>query len=144
MNACPHFLNARALFSIRQSPGCLMFTVGIPWKVVFLFWDRFQFIDFLSFVAVTACNSYRRSHLPRHIGHAGFVQQRIRWWPGWWFIQCSPPVGGVVRVCRGSGNILVRYFFIHYKHIEAEIKWPPFSRRHFQMHFPEWKYMNFD
>ena len=30
-----------------------MFTVGIPWKVVFLFWDRFQFIDFLSFVAVT-------------------------------------------------------------------------------------------
>ena len=29
-------------------------------------------------------------------------------------------------------------------HIEAETKWPPFRRRHFQMHFPEWKYLNFD
>ena len=29
-------------------------------------------------------------------------------------------------------------------HIEAETKWPPFSRRHFQMDFLEWKYMNFD
>ena len=48
----PHSLNARAPFSIRWSPGCLMFTVGIPWKVVFWYWDRFQFI-FLSFVAMT-------------------------------------------------------------------------------------------
>ena len=30
-----------------------------------------------------------------------------------------------------------------YKHIEAETKWPPFSRRHFQMHFVERKWMNF-
>ena len=67
----------------------------------------------------SACNSYRRSHLPRHIGHAGFVQQRIRWWPGWWFIQCSPPVGGVVRLCRGSGKHFGKiFFFIHYKHID--------------------------
>ena len=29
-------------------------------------------------------------------------------------------------------------------HIEAETKWPPFSRRHFQMDFLEWKCMNFD
>ena len=33
--------------------GCLIFTMGIPWKVVFWYWDRFQFIDFLSFVAMT-------------------------------------------------------------------------------------------
>ena len=26
---------------------------------------------------------------------------------------------------------------------EAEAKWPQFSRRHFQMHFLEWKYINF-
>ena len=26
--------------------------------------------------------------------------------------------------------------------IEDEAQWPPFRRRHFQMHFPEWKYMN--
>ena len=30
------------------------------------------------------------------------------------------------------------------KHIEGETKLPPFHRRHFQMHFLEWKYMNFD
>ena len=29
-------------------------------------------------------------------------------------------------------------------HIEAETKWPPFSRRHFQIHFREWKCINFD
>ena len=29
-------------------------------------------------------------------------------------------------------------------HIEAETKWPPISWRHFQMHFPELKYINFD
>ena len=28
--------------------------------------------------------------------------------------------------------------------IEAETRWLPFSRRHFQMHFLEWKYMNFN
>ena len=27
--------------------------------------------------------------------------------------------------------------------IEAETKWPPFRRRHFQTHFLEWKFMNF-
>ena len=29
-------------------------------------------------------------------------------------------------------------------HIEAETKWPTFSRRHFQMHFLEWKCISFD
>ena len=29
------------------------------------------------------------------------------------------------------------------KHIEAETKWPPSSRRHFQMDFIEWKCINF-
>ena len=33
--------------------------------------------------------------------------------------------------------------FIIY-HIEAETKWPPFCRRHFQMHFLEWKCLNID
>ena len=78
--------------------GCLIFTMGIPWKVVFWYWDRFQFIDFLSFVAMTAYNSYRRCHMPCHIGDAGFVQEHIRWWSGWRFIQCSPPVGGVKQI----------------------------------------------
>ena len=30
------------------------------------------------------------------------------------------------------------------KHIEAETRWPPFPRRRFQMHFLEWKCINFD
>ena len=29
-------------------------------------------------------------------------------------------------------------------HIEAETKWPPFRRRHFDVHFLQWKRMNFD
>ena len=29
-------------------------------------------------------------------------------------------------------------------HIETETKWPPFRRRHFQMHFLEWKLLNFE
>ena len=31
-----------------------------------------------------------------------------------------------------------------YQHIEAETKWPPFSRRHVQRHFLEWKCVNCD
>ena len=27
------------------------------------------------------------------------------------------------------------------KHVEAETKWPPFSKRHFQMHFLEWNFL---
>ena len=27
------------------------------------------------------------------------------------------------------------------KHVEAETKWTPFSKRHFQMHFLEWKFL---
>ena len=30
------------------------------------------------------------------------------------------------------------------QHIEAETKWPPFCRWHFQMHFLEWKCMKFN
>ena len=33
-----------------------------------------------------------------------------------------------------------QYLFEENKHIEAETRWPPFSRRHFQMHFLEWKF----
>ena len=33
---------------------------------------------------------------------------------------------------------------VQLKHIETEAKWPPFSRRHFQMHFRECKFINFD
>ena len=29
-------------------------------------------------------------------------------------------------------------------HNEAEKKWPPFGRRHFQMQFVEWKFVHFD
>ena len=35
-------------------------------------------------------------------------------------------------------------YWIQDYHIEAETKWTPFSRRHFQMDFLEWKCMNFD
>ena len=59
----------------------------------------------------SACNSYQRSLIPCHIGHAGFVQQYIRWWPGWRFMQCSPPVGGVVCLSPGSRKHFGKIFF---------------------------------
>ena len=31
-----------------------------------------------------------------------------------------------------------------YWHTESETKWQPFCTRHFQIHFFQWKYMNFD
>ena len=93
-----------------------------PWtgKVVFWYWDRFKFIGFLFFVAMTlhACNSYRRSHMPCHIRHAGFVQQNIQWWSGRRFIQCCPPVGGVVRLSpvlrKHFGKISFYILWIHW------------------------------
>ena len=55
----------------------------------------------------------------------------------------------LVRLARNK--FLVNLFNNHdeprlksIEHIEAETTWPPFSRRHFQMHFLEWKYMNCD
>ena len=33
---------------------------------------------------------------------------------------------------------------VNFKHIEAETKWKPFRRQHFQMHFLEWKCLNTD
>ena len=57
-------------------------------------------------------------------------------------------------VSEGSHNQLVfqtrdhnQKQFNHFallKHIDAETKWPLFSRRHFQVHFREWKCIHFD
>ena len=40
--------------------------------------------------------------------------------------------------------ISARFRYSFFKHIEAEIKLPPVSRQHFQIHFRAWKCMNFD
>ena len=52
-------------------------------------------------------------------------------------------VGFVARV-EDVNNSWVYCDWIRILHIETETKWPPFSRRHFQVHFLEWKYINFD
>ena len=40
------------------------------------------------------------------------------------------------RICYKSlPEPVISYNYNCYKHIEAETKWPPFSRRHFEMHF---------
>ena len=36
------------------------------------------------------------------------------------------------------------WWITHYLHIEADTKLPPFSRRHFQIHFLKWSYVNLD
>ena len=38
-------------------------------------------------------------------------------------------------------NFMLLSYFI--QHIEAETKWPSFSRQHFQINFLEWKFINF-
>ena len=44
----------------------------------------------------------------------------------------------------GSGSHNTRNSSSTSLHIEAETKWSPFCRQHFQMHFLKWKYMNSD
>ena len=44
----------------------------------------------------------------------------------------------------GYWVIVWRHSFLKFLHIETGIKWPPFRRRHFQMHFLKRKCMNFD
>ena len=53
-----------------------------------------------------------------------------------------------VRLCNMHRDCCLIFIWnkveFRLKHIEAEAKWPPFARRHFQMDFLEWKYMYFD
>ena len=54
-----------------------------------------------------------------------------------------------IFLIRLRGDFLFEYQFIHVNdmwiwHMEAETKWTPFRRRHFQMDFLEWKCMNTD
>ena len=68
---------------------------------------------------------WRKSHTPLHV-----TGTRIREFndPCWRHV----PSKNLTRVTPS-----------HY-HIEAETKWTPFSRRHFEVHFLEWKCLNSD
>ena len=79
-------------------------------------------------------------------------------WPSWpWNIPVSTLVG-LSNLSR-TKNLVSHILWPKYSglvirdwqdrqggswHIEAKTKWPPFSRRHFQIHFLEWKCMNVD
>ena len=58
----------------------------------------------------------------------------------WWSYDIET-LSVILALCVGnpSDTVFSGYFY----HIEAETKWPSFARRHFQMHFPEWKRLNF-
>ena len=97
------------------------------------------------------------SYLPHLYSHLARNRSRL----------ARKPSGGMSRACSrdgidNNGNFVTllrstelpefyRVFLAHrssagpgeLKHIEAETKWPPFSRRHFKMLFLEWKCMNF-
>ena len=45
---------------------------------------------------------------------------------------------------NNNTNKMELIYTISHKHIEDETKWTPFRRRHFQMYFLEFKYMNSD
>ena len=53
-----------------------------------------------------------------------------------WGVYCKD-FGEKLPCCNGT----TMYFLLTYL---GRDKWPPFSRRHFQMHFLEWKCVNFD
>ena len=61
-----------------------------------------------------------------------------------WFCYCYCILSQFVGLFWGMCFLVVecRISLLCY-HIEAETKWTPFPRRHFQMHFLEWKCMNF-
>ena len=52
-------------------------------------------------------------------------------------------VYSIIRYCQHSKFATSHPITILAWHIEAELEWPPFRRRYFQMHFLEWKFMNF-
>ena len=56
--------------------------------------------------------------------------------------QCVNNMDGIVLnfTVQYSCDIPLERLF----NTEAETKWTPFTRRHFQMHFLEWKYVNFN
>ena len=55
-------------------------------------------------------------------------------------------MGGIeLHFCSQTSVISLSMMTLdHAVYLTLRPKWPPFSRRHFQMHFLEWKYMNFD
>ena len=48
------------------------------------------------------------------------------------------------RICDKQWVVGLAGMHLVMWHIETETKWPPFSRRHSQLNFLEWKRMNFD
>ena len=61
----------------------------------------------------------------------------------WTAVGISLVLKGILEDWRLHTCCLTRPTF-DCQHTEAETKWPPFFRRHFQMHFLEWKCINFD
>ena len=64
----------------------------------------------------------------------------------WWqndLTHC--PLVDVAVILRVQFSSSLYYYLGHLLLIHwGRDKWPPFSRRHFQMHFVEWKCINFD
>ena len=52
--------------------------------------------------------------------------------------------GNIRRLDVRKSNETGRYFISGPLHIEAKTKWPPFSRRYFEMDFLEWSCMHLD
>ena len=56
-------------------------------------------------------------------------------------LDCSAPGGERCESLTWVDEIELPVIITH---IEAETKWLTFCRQHFQMHFPEWKCLNFE
>ena len=62
------------------------------------------------------------------------IRGSCRWWP----VMGSCSWHGMPIISTMLTTLIVCW------HIEAETKWPPCSRRHFQMYFLYWKFLYFD
>ena len=59
------------------------------------------------------------------------------------YIVCNWLTNSARKIKHTAVFILWRYYSVRTEHIEAKVKLPPFCRPHFQMHFLEWKCINF-
>ena len=113
------------------------------WKVFFLYWFQIP-IYWFSFFCSNDCMQFV-SKVPHALPHLTSRFSSAAHSVIWTMICIVQSTSwSSVPLHWLEETFLVRYLFIHYKHIEAETKWLTFSRWHFQMHFLEWKCMNFD
>ena len=125
--------------------------VGICWSLSHLGRDKMAVIFQTTFSNSFSWMKLHKFPLRFHLSLLQGVQLSIfqhwfshylnQWWLLYWRIYASLGLNDLTLIRYWRLKPAVNHII---QHIEAETKWPPFSRRHFQIDFLEWKHMNFD